>query len=31
MGGAGVSALRLRGGGSTAVGPVVTAGFGTAF
>ena len=31
MGGAGVSALRLRGAGPTTVGPVITAGFGTAF
>ncbi|HEX8108449.1 MAG TPA: hypothetical protein VF516_12035, partial [Kofleriaceae bacterium] len=31
MGSAGVSALRLRAGGSTAVGPVVMAGFGTVF
>jgi hypothetical protein len=31
MGGAGISALRLRGGASTAVGPVLTAGFGTMF
>lgn len=31
MSSAGVSALRLRAGGSAAVGPVVTAGFGTVF
>ena len=31
MSSAGVSALRLRAGGPTAVGPVVTAGFGTVF
>jgi hypothetical protein len=31
MGGGGVSALRLRGSASTAVGPVLTAGFGTLF
>ena len=30
-GGTGISALRLRAGGSTAVGPVITAGFGTVF
>jgi len=30
-GGGGVSALRLRSGGATEVGPVVTAGFGTVF
>lgn len=30
-GGGGISALRLRGGGSTEVGPVVTAGIGTVF
>ncbi|HEY0478782.1 MAG TPA: hypothetical protein VGD37_14790, partial [Kofleriaceae bacterium] len=30
-GGGGISALRLRGGGPTAIGPVITAGFGTVF